>query len=287
MCEEMDDVRHALQRAIQLASNGPPPAAASTAGEKLTVLSIGGATWVGEVASGRPHGHGDLILPTGSVHNGAFLEGRAEGAGVFYEANGSVHRGWWRENKRVGEFTTVDPKGATWADLYDEQGKRVSRRRQAPSDGGSSGVCRFCGVKFHVKWNSRCLQHSGKWIEAPTHNADGSAATVDRVAFPEGGLWLCCGSKSRHAAADGRRGCVFGVHEVAVPSPAASVPEERPRLAEGGAGAEAGAGGTSHGTSTVGGVIPSFIETSFPTRVEYNAWRAQMELGREQGVTIK
>ena len=37
LCEEMDDVRHALQRAIQLASNGPPPAAASTAGENKDV----------------------------------------------------------------------------------------------------------------------------------------------------------------------------------------------------------------------------------------------------------
>ena len=31
----------------------------------------------------------------------------------------------------------------------------------------------------------------------PRYNADGSAAIVDAAAFPEGGLWLCCGSKVR------------------------------------------------------------------------------------------
>ena len=68
---------------------------------------------------------------------------------------------------------------------------------------------------------SRCMRHSGKWVEAPTHNADGSEARVDTVAFPEGGLWLCCGSKQK----SGGRTCSFGEHEA--PPPPAPVPEGR------------------------------------------------------------
>ena len=114
-----------------------------------------------------------------------------------------------------------------WADTYDTEGKRVARKKNAPPPPGAAGasVCRHCGIKFHAERNSRCQQHSGKWIEVtPAHrdpralqqpfrastvstvsrpfqasetNANGSAAVVDRVAFPEGGLWLCCGSTSK------------------------------------------------------------------------------------------
>ena len=72
LCAEMDDVRSALVRAQQLASTmdhvslddgGKAPTA-----EK--VLTIGATTWIGEVASGRPNGTGDLVLPNGRAGRG-------------------------------------------------------------------------------------------------------------------------------------------------------------------------------------------------------------------------
>ena len=123
---------------------------------------------------------------------------------------------------------------------------------------------------------SLCLQHSGTWLEAPTHNADGSAATVDRQAFPEGGLWLCCGSKLR----SGGRGCAIGEHTNAAPP--APVPEERrisPDIVGAPASGPAEAAATE-ATATAAAVtvarLPSFIESNIPTRVEYERWRVNM-----------
>lgn len=263
LCAEMDDVRTALQQAMDMSSRGAPVNAATAAKEK--VLKIGTATWIGEVSEGRPHGTGDLMLPNGSVHHGLFESGRAHGAGILYDASGTIHRGGWVDNKRVGPFVTTDPKGGTWHDTHDAEGKRVARKKGAPPAEGvpAATKCVHCGVKFHAALNSRCLQHSGKWVEAPTHNADGSAATVDRVAFPEGGLWLCCGGKAR-----GRGGCTIALHAAAAPPPA--VPQER-RIAP---DAPAPAPGTAEPGMTVEAParLPSFIESDIPTRAEYEVW---------------
>jgi len=277
---EMDDTRCALQRAIAMAQKrktagpetpSPEMQAPSEIGcetrdahHREELLMIGDATWIGGVSNGRPHGHGDLILPNGSVHLGLFDAGRAEGAGTLHEPNGSVMTGTWRENKRVGRFETIDPKGGTWHDVYDAQGKRQSRKKGAPPPPGTptAVTCRHCAVKFHATRNARCLQHSGQWMEAPTHNADGSAAVVDRAAFPEGGLWLCCGAKLRR----GGRGCTVGKHAAESPPPA--VPEGR-RL-------DARTEACNEGTATAVGpsdALPSFIQSKIPTRVEYEQWR--------------
>lgn len=254
LCADMDDARAALLRATELAGRTSLSAGdAENTSEKM--LKMGGATWVGEVSAGRPHGAGSLILPSGSVHSGRFDEGRASGAGVLYEASGSMFAGEWKENRRCGAFETTDPKGGTWHDVYVE-GKRVSRKKGAPPPAGAGAVrCAACGVKFHARASSRCMHHSGKWMEAPTHNADGTPAIVDRHAFPDGGLWLCCGAKAREPK-DGERGCTIGPAHRA-PLPPAPVPEER-RIAGGG---------------TSGSAIPTFVETTFTTKVEYEAWR--------------
>ncbi len=234
LCAEMDDARNALQRAMELASRPTPPAGEAAGGGKGKILRMGGATWIGECEAGRPHGRGDLILASGTVHRGLFDAGRACGAGELFEASGSIHRGEWVDNKRFGEFATTDPKGGEWRDTYDGDGKRVARKKVAPPPAGAAAAvpCRLCGAKFFAASASttRCLQHSGTWLEAPTHNADGSAATVDTNAFPEGGLWLCCGAKAKAAP-----GCTVGVHQAAAPPP--PVPEER-RIAEAPATAE-------------------------------------------------
>ena len=264
LAAENEKAREALSRAMDLAARFEQRLEASRSAppsdSKQTVMQVGAATWVGEVEGGRPHGSGDLILPNGAVHHGLFEAGRACGAGVLYEASGAVMHGSWADNRRVGAFRTVDPKGGLWDDVYDEQGKRVSRKK-APPPGASTAyaaasaaaaaaastaspaaaaavppaaaaavppaagavaasaalACRHCGVKFHAEHNYRCRQHSGTWVDASRYNADGSAALVDSVAFPEGGLWLCCGSKAR---AGGER-CTLGLHasEEAAPLP--------------------------------------------------------------------
>ena len=227
LAAENERAREALSRAMELAARFEKKLATSSSepspsDPKHTVMQVGLATWVGEVEGGRPHGSGDLILPNGAVHHGLFEEGRACGAGVLFEASGAVMHGSWVGNRRVGAFHTVDPKGGLWDDVYDEQGKRQTRKKAAPPIAAAAAApaalaCRHCGVKFHAEHNYRCRQHSGTWVDASRYNADGSAAIVDSAAFPEGGLWLCCGSKAR---AGGER-CTLGLHasEEATPLP--------------------------------------------------------------------
>ena len=121
------------------------------------------------------------------MHHGLFEAGRACGAGVLYEAVGAVMQGSWLENRRVGAFRTVDPKGNCWDDAYDDEGKRISRKKAAPpvaplpaaaaAAAAAAAVkraalaCRHCGVKFHAAHNYRCRQHSGTWVDASRYNA--------------------------------------------------------------------------------------------------------------------
>ena len=279
LASEMDDVRSALTRATELAAQ--MAVGASGVG---SVLRMGGATWIGEVDKGRPQGVGDLILPNGSVHHGTFDAGRASGTGVLYEASGSVMRGSWVENRRTGSFETTDPKGGIWHDTYDEAGKRTSRKKGAPPPAGCppAAKCRVCGVKFHEGANFKCLHHSGKWVEAPTHNADGSAATVDTVAFPDGGLWLCCGAKTKEPK-DGERGCtVVAQHVAAAPPPPVPVDrrlEEVPTARDCGPTPVAGVVAEAADGALAKPKSPSFIESSFTTRVAYEEWRKSLALG--------
>ena len=163
---------------------------ASPPKNQQSLLKLGpDVLWVGEVAGGRPHGIGDLILGNNSVHHGSFVDGRASGPGCYFDAAGTVTTGEWLDNKRVGAFVTIDPKGGEWADTYDaESGKRVARKKRAPPPADAAGVsvCIHCKVKFHPSHNSCCRQHKGQWMQA---DGDG------------GGMWLCCGSKSRRISA--------------------------------------------------------------------------------------
>ena len=111
LAKDHSAAHEALQRAMDLAARAALPKADTGANATEKVMKVGGATWVGEVDAGRPHGSGDLILPNGSVHHGAFRAGRASGPGVFYDAAGTVTEGSWTDNKRTGAFTTIDPKG--------------------------------------------------------------------------------------------------------------------------------------------------------------------------------
>lgn len=168
--------------------------------QKISALKIGEATWIGE-GSGRPHGKGNLILPNGSVHHGNFEQGRANGPGVLYDATGAVMTGSWVDNKRVGAFEVIDPKGGSWADTYDSDGKRSSRKKQAPPPEGAVGAqrCGHCGVKFHEDHNSCCRQHTGKWLQVNANDEDSE------------GRWLCCGSTVKQG---GNVYCTIGLHSV-------------------------------------------------------------------------
>ena len=100
---------------------------------------------------------------------------------MLYEAVGAVMQGSWLENRRVGAFRTVDPKGNCWDDAYDDEGKRISRKKAAPPVAPPAAAaaavkraalaCRHCGVKFHAAHNYRCRQHSGTWVDASRYNA--------------------------------------------------------------------------------------------------------------------
>ncbi len=175
---------------------------------RVEALQIGPALYVGAADAGQPHGTGELILPNGSVHKGTFAKGRASGPGVLYDASGAVMTGNWVDNKRVGAFITVDPKGGEWYDAYDENGKRVSRKKRAPPPADAQGavLCGHCGVKFHAAQNSRCRQHSGKWMQASGSDAEEGGCSSGE--FPDGGVWMCCGSKVKA----GREGCTLGTH---------------------------------------------------------------------------
>jgi len=218
--ETADAFYRAQEIAAKMAAMDSAELAGESAQPKQKFLQLGACVYVGDVKAGRPEGVGDLILGNGCVHHGTFEAGRASGAGVYFDANGSVTRGEWVDNKRAGAFTTIDPKGATWADKYDEAGKRVERKKIAPAvaDAVTAAKCKHCGAKFHAEHNSKCRQHSGKWMAA--------APPVDWKAFPEGGLWLCCGKLEKDTAEK----CHIGVHEV---EQVEVVPEER-RVVEGG-----------------------------------------------------
>ena len=159
---------------------------------------------------------GDLILPNGSVHHGDFKDGRASGPGVLYDAAGTVTTGSWLNNKRLGAFITIDPKGGEWADVYNEEGKRTSRKKRAPppDEGFGAQPCKHCGVKFHLMHNSCCRQHEGKWMQATSETDDAGVVTssIDLTEFPQGGIWLCCGSKRKEG---GDMCCKLGLHAVA------------------------------------------------------------------------
>lgn len=309
LAADMDDVREGLERAVDLSVRRGANDTEGTVSQ-VKVMKVGPALWVGEVNSGRPHGEGDLILPNGSVHNGSFENGRAQGFGTFYDASGSVSKGTWVDNKRVGKFSTVDPKLGAWADVYDAEGKRTARKKSEPPPPGSISArsCRHCGAKsealaralrplgccplpvilppsacrsprgrtaalhlrrFHATFNTRCRQHSGKWMAASETNADGSPAVVDRVAFPEGGLWLCCGSKVKERGEP----CSIGIH-VEHPSPTTTyevAPEGR-RIEQILGDAPTAEQGQSAAATMDGERIPSFIASPFSTKVEYEAW---------------
>ena len=114
-------------------------------------------------------------------------------------------QGSWLENRRVGAFRTVDPKGNCWDDAYDDEGKRISRKKAAPlvappaaaaataaaaAAAAAAAVkraalaCRHCGAKFHAAHNYRCRQHSGTWVDASRYDADRQIWTMITLAFP-------------------------------------------------------------------------------------------------------
>ena len=147
MAADMEDARTALIAAMSRASVARDQPGGVTASHHK-VMELGPRIlWVGEVDTGRPHGEGDLILANGSVHHGRFDAGRASGAGVFFDASGMVTEGSWIDNKRVGPFSTVDPKGQPWRDTYDADGKRTSRKKGDAGPTMLARKCRHCSVK--------------------------------------------------------------------------------------------------------------------------------------------
>lgn len=140
--------------------NGRGGGGSGSGRQRGIIPMAGGVYFVGSAgSSGKPHGGGELLLRDGSVHVGLFEEGAAHGDGVYYDKSGAVHTGRWVSNHRVGTFEVLDPAGGLWDDVYDQWGKRTSRKRVDRADdapGGSADVCRHCGCKFHPQYNYSC-----------------------------------------------------------------------------------------------------------------------------------
>ncbi|EKX31618.1 hypothetical protein GUITHDRAFT_156529 [Guillardia theta CCMP2712] len=52
---------------------------------------------MGDVRSGRPHGHGSETYPDGSSYEGQFHTGHRDGHGAYYFPDGSVLEGQWKD----------------------------------------------------------------------------------------------------------------------------------------------------------------------------------------------
>uniref|UniRef100_A0A7S4PR49 Uncharacterized protein n=1 Tax=Guillardia theta TaxID=55529 RepID=A0A7S4PR49_GUITH len=60
-------------------------------------------TWfMGDVRSGRPHGHGSETYPDGSSYEGQFHTGHRDGHGAYYFPDGSVLEGQWKDGLQHG-----------------------------------------------------------------------------------------------------------------------------------------------------------------------------------------
>jgi len=214
--------RNCLERRDASASGGT--------GMHAKIVSIGGgATFVGEVDSHcRPHGEGVLLLPDGAQHVGRFCGGRADGPGFYLMPKGIVHQGSWRHNLRLGEFVVVDARGAIWCERYNDEGKKVSRKRAPGLEGTSPGPtalatsqhdgaggtaaielaaeCVSCGQLFHGRFDHpyACRRHRGDWVECGD-NGEHDSKDEDRRCH---GIWSCCGSLDRLEP-----GCEFSMHQ--------------------------------------------------------------------------
>ena len=127
-----------------------------------------GILYIGSVGSdGKPDGGGTLLLGDGSAHVGLFTRGAAHGDGIYFDRAGSVHTGCWQGNKRVGEFSALDPTGCLWDDVYDQSGKRTSRKRVALQElGTKAATCHACRVRFHPEHNFVCRGGEGGELKA-------------------------------------------------------------------------------------------------------------------------
>ena len=88
--------------------------------EGKTLLRIGETLYIGEVASGQPHGSGDLIFKDGSVHHGTFASGRAEGRGASAQTAQSSRA----NSTRTGglERSRSSTPRQAMSDVYNEEG---------------------------------------------------------------------------------------------------------------------------------------------------------------------
>lgn len=109
-----------------------------------------GTTYQGDIAQGRPHGRGTLVLPTGSRLSGEFRDGLPHGEAVYAFADGSEsYRGGYRHGHRHGPGRLARDRHED-TDLIEEgrfeHGHLVEGSAQLPGAGGAATVVTWRGA---------------------------------------------------------------------------------------------------------------------------------------------
>ena len=87
------------------------------------------ATYTGNFAEGKKHGHGVFAYPDGTSYEGQWAANVRSGPGTFTYANGDKYSGAWRNGVKHGEGAYVYGDGSqlvgTWANGAVVEGKRI------------------------------------------------------------------------------------------------------------------------------------------------------------------
>ena len=77
-----------------------------------------GDKYVGDVATGKRHGHGVYYYDSGDKYTGNWNQGKQEGHGVYVYANGDRYVGEWMQGKHHGEGTYYFKSGKIFQGGY-------------------------------------------------------------------------------------------------------------------------------------------------------------------------
>ena len=70
--------------------------------------------YTGDMAAGRPHGHGTLVYDNGDRYEGQFVQSRRAGLGIYAHVNGDRYEGEFREDRRTGRGTFTYHQGGRY-----------------------------------------------------------------------------------------------------------------------------------------------------------------------------
>ena len=85
--------------------------------------------YVGELASGMPHGRGKFVLPNGTRYDGEWVTGKPRGKGIIYYPGGDIYQGEVLNGKRHGFGSLTRADGNILKGLW-ENGKFIKPQVQ-------------------------------------------------------------------------------------------------------------------------------------------------------------